>query len=162
MEKKKKRDNGNKGLKKSEETKSKISKSMLGNLNAEKYNEDEAVELFCQLLIKSQEEKYYSIKKITREYGVSSRTIEELMKRFIGLKNIYELIKENVEINCFEFANSGVLKIPLATLILKTHHNYSDKIETKTDITTGGEPLQMNNLITFVNGDISNEENIDE
>ncbi|MDM1542350.1 NUMOD3 domain-containing DNA-binding protein [Empedobacter sp. 189-2] len=155
MEKKK---HGNKGKKHSEETKIKISEAMLGNLNAEKYNEDEAVELFCQMLVKSQEEKYYTIKKITREYGVSSRTIEELMKRFIGLKSIYELIKENVEINCFEFANRGVLKIPLATLILKTHHNYSDKIETKTDITTGGEILKISNLITFISDDNSDEE----
>ncbi|MGV0964780.1 hypothetical protein [Empedobacter falsenii] len=155
MEKKK---HGNAGKKHSELTKMKISKAMLGNLNAELYTAEEALELFGQMLITSQNDNYTFIKQITREYGVTYDVVIHLTKRFPALQPIHQLIKDNLENNCYTASNTDKLKLPLAILNLKSNYNWTDRVETKTDVTTQGQPLQISNLITFINGDNPDEE----
>lgn len=158
MEKKKKRDNGRAGTKHNEETRQKISKAMLGNLNAELYSEEQSLDLFCQMIVMSQDNSYTFIKQITREFGITENVIKHLVKRFPTLKEPYDLIKENLETNCYTATNDGKLKLPLAMLNLKSNYGWTDRIENKTDVTTQGQPLQISNLITFVNGDNEDEE----
>ncbi|WP_295676150.1 hypothetical protein [uncultured Empedobacter sp.] len=159
MEKKKKRDNGNKGLKKSNETKSKISKAMLGNLNAELYSEEQSLDLFGQMIVMSQDNNYTFIKQLTRQFGISYDVMINLTKRFPSLQEAYKLIKDNLETNCYTATNDGKLKLPLAMLNLKSNYGWTDRIENKTDVTTQGQPLQISNLITFTSGDSNDEEN---
>ena len=159
MEKKKKRDNGNKGLKKSNETKSKISKAMLGNLNAELYSEEQSLDLFGQMIVMSQDNNYTFIKQLTRQFGISYDVMINLTKRFPSLQEAYKLIKDNLETNCYTASNEDKLKIQLAMLNLKSNYGWTDRVSQNTDITTGGEKLQLNNLITFINsGDNEDEE----
>lgn len=158
MEKKKKRDNGRAGKKHKQETKQKISKTMLGNLNAELYDEEQAYDLFCQMIVMSHDDNYTFFKQITREFGITENVIKHLVKRFTSLKEPYDLIKENLETNCYTATNDGKLKLPLAMLNLKSNYGWTDRVENKTDVTTQGQPLQISNLITFVNGDNEDEE----
>lgn len=158
MEKKKKRDNRRAGKKLTDETRQKISKSMLGNLNAEQYTLEDSLDLFGQMIIMSQDDNYTFIKQITRQFGVTENVIKHLVKRFQTLKEPYDLIKENLETNCYTATNDGKLKLPLAMLNLKSNYGWTDRVESKTDVTTQGQPLQMNNLITFVTGDNEDEE----
>lgn len=158
MEKKKKRDNGNKGLKKSDETRQKISKAMLGNLNSEVYTLEDSLDLFSQMIIMSQDDSYTFIKQITRQFGVTENIIKHLVKRFPTLKEPYDLIKENLETNCYTATNDGKLKLPLAMLNLKSNYGWTDRVAQNTDLTSGGETLQISNLITFITGDNSDEE----
>jgi len=158
MEKKKKRDNGRAGKKLTDETRQKISKSMLGNLNAEQYTLEDSLDLFSQMIIMSQDDSYTFIKQITREYGVTENVIKHLVKRFPTLKEPYDLIKENLETNCYTATNDGKLKLPLAMLNLKSNYGWTERVSQNTDVTSGGQPLQISNLITFTSGDSTDEE----
>lgn len=159
---KKKRNNGCKGKKHTAETRQKISKSMLGNLNAELYSIDEASDLFSQMLALSKDTKYTFIKQITTQYGVSYSVVKSLTERFPTLKNVYEIIKENLETNCYVAVNQDKLKIQIALLNLKSNYGWTDRSTTTTDITTQGQPLQISNLITFISDDNPDEETDEE
>lgn len=160
MEKKKKQDNGRKGTKHTEVTKAKISVSMLGNLNAELYSEEETINLFTQMITMSRNDDYTFIKQLTREFGISYDVFISLVRRFPNLNEAYKLIKDNLETNCYTASNEDKLKIQLAILNLKSNYGWTDRVASNTDITTGGQPLQIGNLITF--SDVTNDEDEDE
>ncbi|WP_313097593.1 hypothetical protein [Empedobacter sp.] len=157
----KKRDNGRVGSKHKEESRQKISKAMLGNLNAELYTEDESLDLFCQMIVMSQDNSYTFIKQLTRQFGISYDVMINLIKRFPSLQEAYKLIKDNLETNCYTASNEDKLKIQLAMLNLKSNYGWTERVAQNTDITSGGQPLQMNNLITFIS-DVNEDEETDE
>ncbi|WP_312922188.1 hypothetical protein [Empedobacter brevis] len=132
---------------------------MLGNLNAELYSEEEALDFFGQMIVMSQDNNYTFIKQLTRQFGLSYDVMINLIKRFPNLQEAYKLIKDNLETNCYTASNEDKLKIQLAMLNLKSNYGWTDRVAQNTDITTQGEPLKISNLITFVNSDdISDEE----
>lgn len=158
MEKKK---HGNKGKKHTEEVKTKISKALIGNVNAEKYTLDDSLLLFGEIIRDTQHISNHTLNKICKSYGVPVSLISKLVTKFPELKDLYELIKSNLENNCIESANEDILKLPIALANLKANYNWSDRLITNntTDITTGGEPLKISNLITFISDDSNDEEN---
>lgn len=159
MEKKKKqKPHGNVGKKHSEKTKQIIQKCLLGNLNAELYSLEDSLDLFGQMLVMSRDNKYTFIKQLSIQFGISYDIIVHLKKRFSQLVPIYNLIKDNLENNCYTASNEDKLKLPLAILNLKSNYGWTDRIENSTDITTGGEKLQLNNLISFINTDNNQNE----
>lgn len=157
MEKKK---HGNSGKKHSEITKLKIAKGLIGNINAEKYTLDDSFILFSEIIKETQSISNHTLNKICKSYGVPVSLISKLVTKFPELKDLYDLIKSNLENNCIESANNDILKLPIALANLKANYNWSDRLITNntSDITSGGQPLQMNNLITFISDDNSDEE----
>ena len=133
----------------SEETKQKISSSMIGNLNAETYTLEEAIKLFGEALLLSTSEEYDFIGEIAKEQGVYHSLYNYLIEKFPELKPIYNNIKNNIEANCFRNAKKGDIVPSLAIINLKSNHGWTDRNTTSTDITTGGKPLNLSDLISF-------------
>lgn len=154
MEKKKriskpKQNNGRTGLTHSEETKEKISKALLGNSNAEKYSEDEAIELLANALYIAKTKKFDFIGEVADFQGVYRDLYVYLVDKFPELKPIYKNILNSCEANCFAHAKKGDIVPSLAIINLKSNHGWTDRIENKTDITTGGKSLNLKDLISF-------------
>lgn len=133
----------------SEETREKISKSMIGNLNAEKYSLEEAIKLFSEALIISTDKEFDFIGEVASQQGLYKDLYNHLLKRFPELTPIFNNIKNNLESNCYHNGKKGNIIPSLAIINLKSNHGWTDRIESKSDITTGGKPITLKDLVSF-------------
>lgn len=157
MEKKKKQDNGRKGTKHTEVTKAKISVSMQGNINAEHYTLDNALQLFSDAIIIAKNEKYDFIGEVATHQDIYIDVYIYLTKKYKELAKAHLMLKRICESNCFSNAKKGKIVASLAIMNLKSNHNWTDRVANNTDITSAGEKLQLTNLITF-SSDVNDED----
>lgn len=162
MEKKKKRDNGRVGTKHNEETKLDLSKKLLGNNNAEKYTENDAIDFILNAIAIAESFSYDFIGEVADHQGVDRILYNYLSKKFKTVEILVNRLKGKCETNCFKHAKKGDIVASLAIINLKSNHNWTDRVSQNTDVTSGGQPLQMNNLITFINSDDNEDEETDE
>lgn len=103
------------------------------NLNAEKWPIENAITLFEQALLLSQNNKYCFIGTLAKELGTNRHQMYYLANEKFKeeLKDITHQIMGNIESNCFEQAASGKIKYQVAILALKSFHsNWTEKIQT--------------------------------
>src|SRR5690606_19108622 len=116
-----------KSKKHSEETKKKISKALMNNNNAEIYTYDTAVELFNEALELSKNEEYDFIGEIAKLQGISRNLYDHLMSRFPDLKNVYSLLKSNLEANCYQNTKKNKINTAVGIINLKSNHKWNDR-----------------------------------
>lgn len=145
----KKQNNGRTGKKHTPETKEKISNSMIGNLNAEKYDEDEAIKIFSEAIKIAKENKLDFIGEVANEQGIYLDIYDDLIQRFPHLKILHKKLKRTCEANCFTNAKKGKIHAGVAIMNLKSNHQWTDRMENKTDITSGGMPFKISDMIEF-------------
>lgn len=145
----KKKNNGRVGTKHTEETKKKISDLMIGNLNAEKYDEDEAIKIFGLAIQIAKESKLDFIGEVANEQGIYLDIYDDLIQRFPHLKILHKKLKRTCEANCFTNAKKGKIHAGVAIMNLKSNHQWTDRVENKTDITSGGMVVNFGDLIEF-------------
>ncbi|MDM1523833.1 hypothetical protein HX088_11205 [Empedobacter sp. 225-1] len=146
---KKKQNNGRTGKVHTPETKEKISNSMIGNLNAEKYDEDEAIKIFSEAIKIAKENKLDFIGEVANEQGIYLDIYDDLIQRFQHLKILHKKLKRTCEANCFTNAKKGKIHAGVAIMNLKSNHQWTDRMENKTDITSGGMPFKISDMLEF-------------
>jgi len=169
------------GDKHKEETKAKISESLIGNLNAEKWTKEIVVSLLEQMLeflntpyevvqkTKHEEnpigEKTMTDKVMRKPHLKTTLLIEfklwypqwfnDMANKFIEDTTVSEMLKMVdliCEQNAYEDAANNATNPMLAKSLLARHYGWADKIETKQDHTTQGEKINGISPIQWVDG----------
>lgn len=126
------------------------------NTNAEKWTEEEAIQLF---------EYVYEKAKETTEYLVHGATVLGYNCHFIGeacdeaettidkikyirdkynLRSLYNKLKRKCERNCFTDSKKGIIIPSLAIVNLKSNHGWTDRAETT--LQGGDRPIQTTTI----------------
>lgn len=137
-----------------QETKEKISKSMLNNNNAEVWTFDEASDFFNKALELSYSPDYDFIGEILQDLRQDKGTLDYLIEKFPELKKIKNKILFNCETNCFRNSKKGKIREATAIVNLKSHHGWTDR--TKTELTgKDGKDLEPTIVIQYEGKPIS-------
>ena len=130
-----------------------------GNTNAEKWTEDEAINLMeTALLMTNQKDtgkdgqelnayKYDFIGEICRELNSYKELLSYLSGKFKSCKPIHNQILSNLEANCFYNSKKGNIKEATAIVNLKANYKWSDRQQV--DHTSNGKEINLT-PISFV------------
>lgn len=99
------------------------------NLNAQKWTEEKAVELFENALEVSKKQEFDFIGEVAFELDVTIDVFNHLIKRFTHLKEYKDAIKRNCERNCYTNGKKGNIVPSMAIMNLKSNHGWTDRIE---------------------------------
>lgn len=115
----------------------------MDNLNAEKYPEEKALELFSKALDMSVNNKYDFIGEIARDLSVTRNLFNQLAKKFPKFKVVENQIISNLEANCFMHTKKGDINTAAGIINLKSNHGWTDRQET-----TSQQTIKIENLPT--------------
>lgn len=118
------------------------------NTNAEKWNIEQAEDLFDKALDLSLKKEYDFIGEVARDLGTYRDIFTYLSKRFPKLKDKHSLILSNLEANCFTHTKKGDINTAVGIVNLKSNYNWTDRQQT--DVTTNGKDLNTNPTIVFI------------
>ena len=146
-----------KGGTQSEETKAKISQSMLSNKNAEKMTEQECIDIMntaIELARTSQETdekgvtsyKYDFIGEVCNDLGITRHHISHWGERFKSIVELKKTLKAILESNCYDNTKKGRINTAVGIINLKSNHQWTDRIVEKQE----GEVNQNINITTNV------------
>lgn len=122
------------------------------NKNAEKWTEEEAIELFNKVYESAcKETTYPSGENIIKGYlchfigeacDEAETTIDILkyVRNKFNLQSSYNRIKRKCERNCFTDSKKGIIVASLAIVNLKSNHGWTDRAETT--LQGGDKPIQ--------------------
>lgn len=115
--------------------------ALLNNNNAEKYTHKQAEELLLQALELSNDLEYDFIGEIARQQKVTRRLYDHLITRFPDLRELFEMMKSNLEANCYENTKKNKINTAVGIINLKSNHKWNDrpqeepiKLDTNTEI----------------------------
>lgn len=123
--------------------------TMIGNLNAEKYNIVRAKEMFMKAIgyanmkgnvinekgVKFVDAYLYDfIGEIARELKVTKEFFNLMIKKFPELKYLNDILHNNVESNCFNNTKRGIIKEGIGTVNLKTNYKWTERIDLTADM----------------------------
>lgn len=145
----KKQNNGRNGKQHTPEAKEKISTSMIGNVNAEKYTEEEALKLFIEAIQIARTLKCDFVGEVSEEQLINRHVYSDLVKKYPNLKPLHTTLLSACETNCFRHTKKGQIIASAGIVNLKSNHQWTDRTENKTDITTGGMPFKISDMIEF-------------
>lgn len=128
-----------------------------GNKNAEKWNFRQAIKLFNDAIDMTDRKETVNVTnqkgELTNTYEVYEfdfigeiagelKTFHEIFKhlvdRFPVLKRKYNVIKNNIERNCYSNTKKGYIKEATGIVNLKSNYKWTDRA----DLTTDGEKIQ--------------------
>lgn len=121
----------------------------INNKNAEKWTEEEAIELFNKCLKTSMDKTSDCndfIGEIAQEHKTTLSTLDYLTTKFPHLECVYKDIKSNCEANCFRNGKNSKIIPSLAIMNLKSNHGWTDR----SDTTTNGKELPAAQGTTIV------------
>jgi len=125
----------------------KISESMEGNSNAEKWTLELADKLFEDAIELSKLEEYDFLGEIAKKLDSYIDVFDYLADKFPTLKEKKKQIKRNCEANCFSNSKKGKINTAIGIVNLKSNHGWTDR----QDLTSGDKPLPTTTTrITFV------------
>lgn len=130
----------------------KISKALMGNSNAEKWTEKDAISLYDKALEIIEDEEVFMIsgkKVVGFKYDFIGELIRGLKKktgnriyrellnrhlldRFPVLKPKYEEIIKELETNCYSNTKKGIINTAVGIINLKSNHKWTDRIDSTT------------------------------
>lgn len=122
----------------------KISIALMGNNNAEKWTESEAIDFYNKALILSKDDQYDFIGEVAKDMDSYIEVFDYLADKFKYLQHIKNQIKRNCEANCFSNSKKGKIREATAIVNLKSNHGWKDR----QDLTTGDKPVIIP-VITF-------------
>lgn len=102
------------------------------NLNAEKYNEQRAIEIFEEAIKKSTQKNYDFIGEVAMDMGVNRHLFTELKNKFTHLSYLHKLLISNLEANCFRHVKNNDINTAAGIINLKSNHGWTDRQETTT------------------------------
>lgn len=123
----------------------KISESMEGNTNAEKWSEEKATDLLVSAAEKSKSLEYDFIGEIAKELDTYIDVFDYLVEKFPKLKRYKVQMKRNCETNCFSNIKNEKINTAAGIMNLKSNHGWTDRIQN--DVTTGGDKLQTQFIV---------------
>ena len=121
------------------------------NLNAEKWNREDAKELFEKALEMSIDKEYDFIGEIARDLNTYRDIFTYLVDKFPELKTLHKRILSNLEANCFSHTKTNKINTAVGIVNLKSNYNWTDRQQT--DITTNGKDVNTAPIIKFVDTD---------
>jgi hypothetical protein len=121
------------------------------NLNAEKWNIEDAKELFEKALEMSIDKEYDFIGEIARDLNTYRDIFTYLVDKFPELKTLHKRILSNLEANCFSHTKTNKINTAVGIVNLKSNYNWTDRQQT--DITTNGKDVNTAPIIKFVDTD---------
>lgn len=123
----------------------------LENTNAEKWNYEDALELYSRAFELTEEKEIYYlgkeevigykydfigelIKDLKKEFKDKGRVYYQLLSRdlpdrFKDLKTEWDELKEIMESNCYSNTKKGIINTAVGIINLKSNHNWKDKQE---------------------------------
>jgi len=102
------------------------------NSNAEKWNIEDATELFNKCLITAKDKTLDCndfIGEVAQENDTTLWQLDYLKEKYPVLENIYRQIKSNCESNCFANGKKNKIVPSLAIMNLKSNHGWTDRLE---------------------------------
>lgn len=140
-----------KGFKHSKEAKEKISLSQKGNTNTTIYSEDDCNKILdtCIEMSKQKEPtddsvyKFDFIGTILSEVGLYYRLLDEFIERYPYLKAKYSMLKQQMEINCYENSKRNKINPTIGLANLRANHKWTDR----QDMTSGDKPLSISTVL---------------
>lgn len=121
----------------------------LENTNAEKWNYDDALELYSRAFELSENKEIYVvskeevlgyrydfigelIKELKSEYKDTGRVYHQLLSRdlpsrFEDLKTQWEDLKSVMETNCYSNTKKGIINTAVGIINLKSNHDWKDR-----------------------------------
>lgn len=118
----------------------KISESMGGNTNAEKWTEEKAIEFMNKALELSKSKDYDFIGEIAKDLDSYKDVFFYLGDKYPVVKKIFKRVRCNCEANCFNNIKTENINVGAGIMNLKSNHGWTDRVQT--DHTTQGEKLQ--------------------
>lgn len=126
--------------------------SLKDNTNAEKWDEQKAIDLFYNCLETAQDSELDCndfIGEVAQANGVTLSTLDYLKTKFPQLERLYKDIKSNCEANCFRNGKKQNIVPSMAIMNLKSNHGWTDR----NDTTSGGDKIQSTPVISFFKSD---------
>jgi len=123
----------------------KISNSMEGNNNAEKWSEEKAVEFMTKAVELSKSREYDFIGEIAKELDSYKDVFFYLCDKYPKVKRLFSKMKNNCEANCFNNIKKENINTAAGIINLKSNHGWSDRIQQ--DVTTGGDKIQTQFIV---------------
>ena len=108
------------------------SEKLKGNTNAEKWNLEQATELFDKALKMSTGSKYDFIGEIARDLDTYREVFTYLVDKFTELKPTHRRIFSNLEANCFSHTKKGDIIVAVGIVNLKSNYGWTDRVDTTT------------------------------
>ena len=103
----------------------------LGNKNAEKWTEEEAIKLFEKAIAMAEKKssQYDFIGEITRDLKLYKDIFLHLISRFPDLKPLNARLLGVLEANCYQNAKTGNIVASLGIINLKSNHKWTDRVD---------------------------------
>ena len=115
------------------------------NKNAEKWTEEEALNLFDEAIeMASSNSDYDFIGEVARDLGTYREIFVYLKDKFNSCKHKYKLLVSNLEANCFSHTKKGEINTAVGIVNLKSNHGWTDRAETT--LQGGDKPIQTTEL----------------
>ena len=120
------------------------SKSQKGNKNAELWTKKETELFFNESLEISEKTDIYFIGTIAKELKTYRQVYEYLVNKFPVFNSVKDKIDSNIENNLFlARLTDKDISTPLAIFGLKNSHNWKDKTEVVSNVTTNQDTIKV-------------------
>ena len=117
----------------------------LENVNAEKWTEELAVELFMKAIdLTKGNSEYDFIGEIARDLDTYRDVFTYLKNKYKSCKFLYSKLSQNLEANCFTHSKKGNINPAVAIMNLKANYKWSDRVEQT--IQGGDKPVSLISL----------------
>jgi len=136
----------------------KISESMEGNTNAEKWSEERATEFMNKAVELSKSKDYDFIGEIAKELDSYKDVFFYLCDKYPKLKKVFTRVRSNCEANCFNNIKKENINVGAGIMNLKSNHGWTDRVQN--DHTTKGKEIEPQP--TFVVSSKESGENLKE
>lgn len=123
----------------------KISESMEGNSNAEKWTEEKATKLMTDAVELSKKESFDFIGEVAKKLDTYIDVFDYLVDKFPHLKKYKRQIKRNCETNCFSNIKNENINTAAGIMNLKSNHGWTDRIQQ--DHTTQGDKIKTEFIV---------------
>ena len=107
----------------------KISESMEGNTNAEKWTIEVATKFMADAVELSKNNEYDFIGEIAYDLDEDKGTFDYLVEKFPQLKPFKKRIKNNCEVNCFRNIKKENINVGAGIMNLKSNHGWTDRVQ---------------------------------
>lgn len=136
----------------------KISESMEGNTNAEKWSEEAATEFMNKAVELSKSKDYDFIGEIAKDLDSYKDVFFYLCDKYPKLKKVFTRVRSNCEANCFNNIKKENINVGAGIMNLKSNHGWTDRVQN--DHTTKGKEIEPQP--TFVVSSQESGENLKE
>ena len=123
----------------------KISESMEGNTNAEKWSEEKAVEFMTKAVELSKNTDYDFIGEIAKELDSYKDVFVYLYEKYPKVKRLFNKMKSNCEANCFTNIKKENINTGAGIMNLKSNHGWTDRVQQ--DVTSKGDKINTQFIV---------------